>query len=494
MLASSSAVNDLITELRSSGGSRSRLPELLELTCLNCMCTTANYTSHSAIVGSKVSSIAPNLEALPGVQDLKEIGSVALSRIDLFRYLIERTTLLLTQFSEILPTMSVSTATATLSLSSEVWAAAMSLSLHPTEDNVELLRSLESQIPGLLANPTCTAEERESLEVTSQMMQQYERTVCIDEGFTSRFPPQIFPQAPELPHLYHFTSNDVDCIFANQFPTKSSAPDRAAFFALLQRWSRSMNDWVGTLAIRTEHYAAQKYPFVIADRCWEACQSFFGYCDGELAKIVNHTHWRNYLELERVGNVIHMITGFELGAIDMLYQSQKSLDPSPYVTRGLVILSRLAVRSEMLRMAQKLPLRNRLNGLSMIATAVISVDVPTVELWCESFLDHAKQLLRGVQLAGFSYLSGAAASVKLASAIQEAESSLISRQAHWMVQGALKSMRDTESDSSSLVRTSQKEVEGDTPKSGTISRGIVLATLVQIGEEVILETAPEALQ
>lgn len=113
---------------------------------------------------------------------------------------------------------------------------------------------------------------------------------------------QIFPQAPELPHLYHFTSNDVDCIFANQFPTKSSAPDRAAFFALLQRWSRSMNDWVGTLAIRTEHYAAQKYPFVIADRCWEACQSFFGYCDGELAKIVNHTHWRNYLELERVGN------------------------------------------------------------------------------------------------------------------------------------------------------------------------------------------------
>lgn len=124
-----------------------------------------------AIVGSKVSSIAPNLEALPGVQDLKEIGSVALSRIDLFRYLIERTTLLLTQFSEILPTMSVSTATATLSLSSEVWAAAMSLSLHPTEDNVELLRSLESQIPGLLANPTCTAEERESLEVTSQMMQ-----------------------------------------------------------------------------------------------------------------------------------------------------------------------------------------------------------------------------------------------------------------------------------------------------------------------------------
>lgn len=46
--------------------------------------------------------------------------------------------------------------------------------------------------------------------------------------------------------------------------------------------------------------------------------------------------------------MIHMITGFELGAIDMLYQSQKSLDPSPYVTRGLVILSRLAVRSEML--------------------------------------------------------------------------------------------------------------------------------------------------
>lgn len=105
------------------------------------------------------------------VQDFLDVGSVSLSRSPLFQLLVQKMLTALKELSNALPTMPVSKATTMLSIALEAWAAAISLILDITNDHLDVLRSMESYIPVLLTDPACTAEERCTLELTSQMMQ-----------------------------------------------------------------------------------------------------------------------------------------------------------------------------------------------------------------------------------------------------------------------------------------------------------------------------------
>lgn len=129
-----------------------------------------NFSEHvQAVVGSNAAQLIPTLESVVTTPNTIDISKVSLSREPLYQYLLRKIASCIAALSETLLDTSTSISTTKVFLCWSAWTSLLKFGLNSFE-HVDVLRSLILRIPAILADPSCTIEQRGRLEGVSQEM------------------------------------------------------------------------------------------------------------------------------------------------------------------------------------------------------------------------------------------------------------------------------------------------------------------------------------
>lgn len=421
-LKSSSTVHVLLDvfprfqeDFRASGGNLARMPDQLEIMCLESMCRAASYTTHSAVIGARAALALPSVDSLDRVETNCDIDVtiLGLSRIPLYNVLLQRFTDHMDTLTSQLLNLPIPTAVEKLECLWCVWGATDAFGVQAPAKELEMARSVLPRIRILLSEMPCTDSERASLETVLGGMQELERRNCLLLGVT-RDPPRLQAEQLDITNLYSFTSEDLDWILAYRplgAPIKrDGVSKRTISFPLYGRWMAPLDGYIASLAIQSEVNAKKYTLSIVADLCWDTCRSVFNYTDLELAKIKDDTRYRGSIYRDCCVTILRSIIHLEPTNMSQLLVYEGLVEgTAKYSHRATIILNRLSDRCKDMRnlMVHADTSRSYLETLWSIVKVVNLVKLPVLKMWCAEFPRQAKILLRAIRTSGFSFPTSA---------------------------------------------------------------------------------------